>query len=58
MQIVEHPFGTIKHSMDQDHFLMHGLPNVRAVMIFSVLADNIKRATNALGVQQMVASLA
>ena len=57
-QIVEHPFGTIKHSMDQGYFLMRGLPKVRAEMSLSVLAYNIKRAINILGVQQMVASLA
>jgi hypothetical protein len=57
-QIVEHPFGTIKHSMDQGYFLMRGLPKVRAEMSLSVLAYNIKRAIKILGVQQMVASLA
>lgn len=57
-QIVEHPFGTIKHSMDQGYFLMRGLPKVGAEMSLSVLAYNIKRAINILGVRQMVASLA
>jgi transposase len=57
-QIVEHPFGTIKHSMDQGYFLMRGLPKVRAEMSLSVLAYNIKRVIKILGVQHMVASLA
>jgi transposase len=56
--IVEHPFGTIKHSMNQGHFLMRGLPNVRSEMSLTVLAYNIKRIINILGVQNMVAVLA
>jgi transposase len=56
--IVEHPFGTIKHSMNQGHFLMRGLPNVRSEMSLTVLAYNIKRVINILGVQNMVAALA
>jgi hypothetical protein len=30
--IVEHPFGTIKFSMDQGHFLMKGIPKTSADM--------------------------
>jgi transposase len=56
--IVEHPFGTIKHSMNQGHFLMRGLPNVRSEMSLTVLAYNIKRVINILGVQKMQAALA
>lgn len=56
--IVEHPFGTIKHSMDQGHFLMRGLPNVRSEMSLTVLAYNLKRVINILGVPNMVAALA
>jgi hypothetical protein len=36
--LAEHPFGTIKHHMDQGHFLMKGLENVNAEMNLSVLA--------------------
>ena len=28
--LAEHPFGTIKHAMNQGYFLMRGLPKVRA----------------------------
>jgi transposase len=56
--IVEHPFGTIKHSMNQGHFLMRGLPNVRSEMSLTVLAYNLKRVINILGVPTMVAALA
>lgn len=57
-QIVEHPFGTIKHSMNQGYFLMRGLDKVRAEMGLSVLAYNIKRTINILGVQHMMTALA
>src|SRR3989337_851777 len=29
-QLAEHPFGTIKHAMDQGYFLLRGLEKVRA----------------------------
>jgi hypothetical protein len=56
--IVEHPFGTLKHSMNQGYFLMRGLANVRGEMSLTVLAYNIKRVINILGVQRMVRALA
>ena len=36
--IVEHPFATIKHSMNQGYFLARRLPNVRSEMSLTVLA--------------------
>jgi len=36
--IVEHPFGTIKLSMDQGYFLMKGRPKTSAEMSLSFLA--------------------
>jgi transposase len=36
--IVEHPFGTIKRSMDQGYFLMRGLKKVRTEMSLTILA--------------------
>jgi hypothetical protein len=56
--LVEHPFGTIKRSMNQAYFLTRGLSKVQAEMSLSVLAYNLKRAINILGVPQMVQSLA
>lgn len=53
-QIVEHPFGTIKHWDDQGYFLMKGLVKVRAEMSLSALAYNIKRVMNILGVPKMI----
>ncbi len=55
--LVEHPFGTIKRWMDQGYFLMRGKEKVGAEMSLTVLAYNIKRAINILGVQQMVQAL-
>src|SRR5918911_403667 len=49
-EIVEHPFGTIKHWMDQGTFLMRGLENVRAEFSLTALAYNLRRALNILGV--------
>ena len=55
--IVEHPFGTIKRSMDQGYFLTRGLPGVRTEMSLTMLAYNIKRALSIKGVQELIAAL-
>lgn len=52
---VEHPFGTIKHWMGSTHFLMKGLSHVRTEMSLHVLAYNIKRLINMLGVEGAMA---
>lgn len=56
-QLAEHPFGTIKHHMNQGHFLMKGLTNVGAEMSLSVLAYNLKRVIKISGVPAMVQAL-
>jgi hypothetical protein len=56
--IVEHPFGTIKRWMDQGYFLMRGKKNVSTEMSLSILAYNIKRVLNILGVKTMIEALA
>jgi len=56
--LVEHPFGTIKRSMNQACFLTRELSKVQAEMSLSVLAYNLKRAIHILGVPQMVQALA
>lgn len=56
--IVEHPFGTIKHSMNQGYFLTRGLANVRSEMSLTVLAYNIKRVIRLLGTRELMAALA
>ena len=55
--IVEHPFGTIKRSMDQGYFLTRRLCNVRTEMSLSMLAYNIKRALTLKGTQELLAAL-
>lgn len=56
--IVEHPFGTIKRSMDQGYFLTRGLCNVRAEASLTILAYNIKRALTVKGTLGLKAALA
>jgi transposase len=56
--IVEHPFGTIKRWRDQGYFLMRGTDNVRAEASLTVLAYNITRVINILGVNRMIQALA
>ncbi len=54
---VEHPFGTIKHAMNQGHFLLKGLRQVRAEFSLSALAYNLLRVMNIVGVQKLVEAL-
>jgi transposase len=56
-QLVEHPYGTIKHWMGSTHFLMKRLPNVQAEMSLHVLAYNMRRAINVLGVAKIMEQL-
>jgi len=56
-QIVEHPFGTIKHRMGATHFVMKRIPNVQAEMSLHVLAYNLKRVINIVGVPALMAQL-
>ena len=54
----EHPYGTMKRSMDQGHFLLKGLTKVRGEFSLTVLAYNIKRVINIVGVPRLLAGLA
>ena len=54
---VEHPFGTIKHAMNQGHFLMKGLRQVLAEFSLSTLAYNLLRVINTVGVQKLVEAM-
>lgn len=56
-QIVEHPYGTIKHWMGQTHFVMKRLENVQTEMSLHVLAYNMKRAMSLRGVPALIAAL-
>ena len=55
---VEHPFGTLKAWMGATHFLMKTLPNVRTEMSLYVLAYNMKRMINIMGVETMISVMA
>jgi len=55
--IVEHPYATLKYWMGSTHSLMKRLPNVQAEMSLHVLAYNLKRAINVIGVPAIVAKL-
>ena len=55
--LVEHPFGTMKRVMNAGYFLCKGLAAVRAEMSLTVLAYNLKRVLNILGVAALMAAL-
>jgi transposase len=56
-EVVEHPFGTIKMRMGATHFLLKRLPKVASEMALHVLAYNLTRVLNILGVQPLMAAL-
>jgi transposase len=56
-EVVEHPFGTIKLRMGATHFLMKTLPKVASEMALHVLAYNLTRVLNILGIQPLMAAL-
>jgi hypothetical protein len=56
-KLAEHPFGTIKRAMDQGYFLMKGIKQVTTETSFTVLAYNLKRVINIMGVDQMITSM-
>jgi transposase len=56
-QTVEHPFGTLKHWMGSTHFLTKTLPRVSTEMSLHVLAYNLKRVMQILGVKALITAL-
>ena len=56
-QTVEHPFGTIKAWMGATHFQMRTLPKVATEMALHVLAYNMKRVMNIVGVKPLIAAI-
>jgi transposase len=56
-ETVEHPFGTIKARMGATHFLMKGLKNVRTEMALSVLAYNLTRVMNIIGIRPLIQAM-
>jgi hypothetical protein len=56
-ETVEHPFGTMKMRMGATHFLMKRLPNVATEMALHVLAYNLTRVMNIMGVRPLIAAI-
>ena len=56
-QLSEHPFGTIKRSFNQGYMLLKGLEKVGAEVSLTVLAYNIKRAINIVGLKGLIAAV-
>ena len=54
---VEHPFGTMKAWMGATHFKTKTLPRVRTEMSLQVLAYNLKRVIELLGVRPLMAAM-
>ncbi len=54
---VEHPFGTLKHWMGASHFLTRGLDRVRTEMSLHVLAYNMRRMLNIMGVKGLIEAI-
>jgi transposase len=56
-QTVEHPYGTIKLWMGSAHFLMKTLKKVATEMSLHVLAYNLKRVMNILGIVPLMQAM-
>src|SRR5262245_14307707 len=56
-ETVEHPFGTLKMRMGATHFLMKRLPKVATEMALHVLAYNLTRVMNIIGVKPLLATI-
>jgi transposase/macrodomain Ter protein organizer (MatP/YcbG family) len=56
-ETAEHPFGTLKMRMGATHFLMRRLPKVATEMALHVLAYNLTRVMNIIGIQPLMAAI-
>ena len=56
-ETAEHPFGTLKMRMGATHFLMKTLPRVATEMALHVLAYNLTRIMNIVGIQPLIAAI-
>ena len=54
---VEHPFGAIKARMGATHFLMKTLLRVASEMALHVLAYNLTRVMNIIGIQPLITAM-
>ena len=56
-ETVEHPFGTLKSWMGSTHFQMKTLKRVGTEMALHVLAYNLKRVINIMGIAPLIAAM-
>ncbi len=56
-ETVEHPFGTLKDRMGATHVLMKTLPRVATEMALHVLAYNLTRVMNILGIGPLIQAM-
>ena len=56
-QTVEHPFGTLKSWMGSTHFLTKRLPRVSTEMSLHVLAYNLKRVMQIMGIRPLMQAM-
>jgi hypothetical protein len=56
-ETVEHPFATLKMRTGATHFLMKTLPKVATEMALHVLAYNLTRVMNIVGIKPLLAAI-
>jgi hypothetical protein len=56
-QTVEHTFGTLKAWMGATHFLTKTIPRVKTEMSLHVLAYNLKRVMQIVGVRPLIQAI-
>src|SRR5271167_3116524 len=56
-ETVEHPFATLKMRMGATHFLMKTLPKVATEMALHVLAYNLTRVMDIVGIEPLLAAI-
>jgi len=56
-ETAEHPFATLKMRMGATHFLMKRLPKVATEMALHVLAYNLTRVMNIIGIQPLLMAM-
>ncbi len=56
-ETVEHPFATLKMRRGATHFLMKTLPKVATEMALNVLAYNLTRVMNIVGIRPLLVAI-
>lgn len=56
-ETAEHPFGTLKMRMRATNFLIKRLPKVATEMALHVLADNLARVMNIIGIRPLMTAI-